>query len=127
MELCAGGEISIASGHGSKPFIPIAACTSQQLLMAEYGEIFAMMISPRVPLFAGATPMSQAVNIQLELPDDLLSFRLPVGVQQRLQHLLDKQDAGQPLSSNEQREAEGLVNLAEVLTMLRLRAERLSQ
>jgi hypothetical protein len=44
----------------------------------------------------------------------------------RLQ-LLDRQDAGQPLSPEEREEAEGLVNLAELLTLLRLRTERLAR
>ena len=70
--------------------------------------------------------MSQAVQIELEIPDDLARFRLPEGVQQRLHELLDRQDRGVPLSADERREAEGLVNLAELLSLLRLRAERLA-
>jgi hypothetical protein len=58
------------------------------------------------------------------MPGDLARFRLPPGVQDRLQDLLDRQDGGQPLSAAERREAEGLVSLAELLTLLRLRAER---
>jgi hypothetical protein len=46
------------------------------------------------------------------------------GVDARLQELLDRQDEGIDLSSAEREEAEGLVNLAEFLTWLRLRAER---
>jgi len=52
-------------------------------------------------------------------------LRLPQAVQDRLQFLLDRQDAGQTLTPQERAEAEGLVNLAELLTLLRLRAERL--
>ena len=48
-------------------------------------------------------------------------------VANRLQALLDRQDSGQPLSASERDEAEGLVNLAEFLTLLRLRAERIAQ
>ena len=44
----------------------------------------------------------------------------------RLQSLLDRQDAGQPLSAEGRREAEGLVNLAKLLTLLRLRTQRLT-
>jgi len=44
-----------------------------------------------------------------------------------LQTLLDLQDSGQPLTAHERDEAEGLVNLAEFLTLLRLRAERMTQ
>lgn len=68
--------------------------------------------------------MPQTVAIELEMPDDLAGFRLPEGVNARLQELLDKQDGGEPLSDAERQEAEGLVNLAEMLTLLRLRAQR---
>ena len=65
-------------------------------------------------------------TIELDLPDDFVRFRLPPAVAARLQHLLDQQDAGQALTADERAEAEGLVDLAEYLTLLRLRAERLS-
>lgn len=68
--------------------------------------------------------MSQAIHLELELPEDLARLRLPDGVQHRLKALLDKQDAGAALSEPERREAEGLVDLAELLSLLRLRAER---
>ena len=68
--------------------------------------------------------MRRVVSIELELPDGLAEFRLPAGVQARLQELLDRQDRGLALSVAERREAEGLVDLAEFLSLLRLRAER---
>jgi hypothetical protein len=64
------------------------------------------------------------VTIELEMPDDLPRLRLPDGVNERLQALLDRQDRGQALTPAERREAEGLVSLAELLSLLRLRAER---
>lgn len=67
------------------------------------------------------------LNLEVDLPDELSRFRLPAGVNARLQSLLDRQDSGQPLSAAERAEAEGLVNLAEFLTLLRLRAERVAQ
>ena len=70
--------------------------------------------------------MSQVVTIELEIPDDLAHFRLPPGVQDRLQALLDRQDKVGTLTMAERQEAEGLVNLAELLSLLRLRAERAS-
>lgn len=66
-----------------------------------------------------------AIHVEIDVPDDLARFRLPPGVQQRLQALLDKQDQGSPLSNDEREEAEGLVNLSEFLSLLRMRAERL--
>lgn len=71
--------------------------------------------------------MSQTITIEMELPDDMAQLRLPAGVHSRLQKLLDRQDKGHPLSPAERSEAEGLVNLAEVLSLLRLRAERASR
>ena len=68
--------------------------------------------------------MSQAVAIQLEIPDDLARFHLPDGVQHRLESLLDQQDRGEPLSADERHEAEGVGNVADFLSVLRLRAER---
>ena len=69
--------------------------------------------------------MSQVVSIQLEMPGDLAHFRLPPGVDARLQELLDRQDRGDALSAAERSEAEGLLNMAEWLSLLRLRAERI--
>ncbi|MEY2880350.1 MAG: hypothetical protein RLZZ15_2730 [Verrucomicrobiota bacterium] len=65
-----------------------------------------------------------ALHLEIEVPDDLANFRLPPGVQHRLQALLDKQEATGPLTATEREEAEGLVNLAEFLSLLRLRATR---
>jgi hypothetical protein len=66
------------------------------------------------------------VTIEVDLPADLAQFRLPEAVGARLTELLDRQDAGQPLTPQEREEAEGLVNLAEFLTLLRLRSKRLA-
>ena len=68
--------------------------------------------------------MSHVVTFELEMPDGLEGLRLPQGVNARLQELLDRQDQGEPLSQAERDEAEGLVALAEMLSLLRLRAER---
>jgi hypothetical protein len=66
------------------------------------------------------------LTIEVDLPADLARFRLPEAVAARLQTLVDRQDAGQPLTPPERDEAEGLVDLAEFLTLLRLRAERMT-
>ena len=66
------------------------------------------------------------VALEVELPADLARFRLPEAVGARLQSLLDKQESGQALTQQERKEAEGLVDLAELLTLLRLRAERMA-
>jgi len=67
------------------------------------------------------------LTLEVDLPDDLARLRLPAAVAARLQALLDRQDAGSPLSTAEREEAEGLVDLAEFLTLLRLREERMAQ
>jgi hypothetical protein len=67
-----------------------------------------------------------SLTVQIELPDELPEFCLPHGVQERLQELLNRQDSGHSLTPAERSEAEGLVDLAELLTLLRLRTERLS-
>lgn len=67
------------------------------------------------------------LTIDVELPNDLARFQLPAAVQDRLQELLDRQDAGLPLNAAERSEAEGLVDLAELLTLLKQRAEKAIQ
>jgi len=71
--------------------------------------------------------MPQTIQIEIEMPDDFARLRLPEGVEQRLHELLDKQDSGKRLTEAERREAEGLVDLNDLLSLLRLRSERLSQ
>ena len=60
----------------------------------------------------------------IELPEEVVHFELPEAVQSRLHYLLDKQDSGEDLTTNERNEAEGLVDLAEFLSYLRLNARR---
>ncbi|MBW4485569.1 MAG: hypothetical protein KME14_23810 [Tildeniella torsiva UHER 1998/13D] len=60
----------------------------------------------------------------VEIPVELTQFQLPQAVQARLQSLLDRQDQGYTLSELERQEAEGLVELAEFLSLLRLRSTR---
>ena len=60
----------------------------------------------------------------IEIPTQLVRFHLPEGVEARLQLLLDRQDKGEQLTTEEKQEAEGLVELAEFLSLLQLRARR---
>lgn len=69
--------------------------------------------------------MAEPVLVEIQMPDDLAGFHLPDGVHERLQTLLDRQDQGLDLTEAERREAEGLVNLAELLSLLKLRSQRL--
>jgi hypothetical protein len=61
------------------------------------------------------------------MPADLEEFKLPPGVNHRLQDLLDRQDQGEQLTDSEVEEAEGLVDLAELLSLLKMRAQRLGR
>ncbi|MEZ4616754.1 MAG: hypothetical protein R2867_14800 [Caldilineaceae bacterium] len=63
----------------------------------------------------------------IELPVNLVRFELPEAVQARLQDLLNRQDAGEPLTQSEREEAAGLVALSEFLSLLHLQALRASQ
>lgn len=63
----------------------------------------------------------------IAIPAELARFELPEAVQARLQFLLDKQDGGEALSDEERREAEGLVELAEFLSLLHLRSHRVAR
>jgi len=58
------------------------------------------------------------------MPFAIGQFKLPKAVNKRLQELLDRQDKGETLTSNERDEAAGLVDLAEMLSLLRLRATK---
>jgi len=66
--------------------------------------------------------MRNGLTNDLPMPAGLTNFKLPPGVQRRLTALLDRQDAGTPLTPAERREAEGLVEMSEFLSLLKLRS-----
>ena len=66
--------------------------------------------------------MRESVLVQLNLPGDWRSFRLPKALDDRLQELLDRQDEDGKLSVRERREANALVKLVEMLSLLKARA-----
>jgi hypothetical protein len=68
--------------------------------------------------------MTQTIAFELDVPDDLAKLRLPGGVDSRLHELLDRQDQGQKLTVAEREEAQGLVTLAEFLSLLKMRSRR---
>jgi hypothetical protein len=63
-----------------------------------------------------------ATVIEVELPPGTQHIGLPEGVDRRLHALLDKQDRGEALTDDERAEAEGLVELVDFLSLLKLRA-----
>ena len=68
--------------------------------------------------------MPGSVVIELEVPKELRRLKFPRALDRRLQHLLDLQSQEGKLSKADREEAESLVELAEMLTLLRLKAER---
>ncbi len=68
--------------------------------------------------------MVQNLTVKVEMPISARQIKLPRGVNARLQKLLDRQDRGEKLTAEEKREADGLVELAEMLSLMRLRSER---
>lgn len=71
--------------------------------------------------------MVQNANILIEMPVPARKIKLPKGVNDRLRKLLDQQDRGEKLTAAEKREADGLVELAEMLSLMRLRSERVAR
>ena len=65
----------------------------------------------------------------LEMPalSNLGRLRFPPGVQRRFNELLERQNKGPKLTARERREAEGLVEMAEWISLLKLRARRASK
>lgn len=63
--------------------------------------------------------------MQLVIESELVQFELPAAVEKRLQTLLDRQDMGEDLTAAERKEAEGLVELAEFLSLLKLKSQQL--
>jgi hypothetical protein len=105
-----------ASARGSASPKAHRVCSTEHLVAS-----VAVISSLRYlhPVSANAT-----VDLEIEVPGDLARLHLPEGLDRRLQALLDKQDGGTALSADEQAEAEGLVDLADLLTLLRLRSSK---
>ena len=68
--------------------------------------------------------MGQTALLRIETSLSPEKLALPKSVDDRLQYLLDRQDRGEKLTKAERKEAEGLVELSDLLTLLRLKAER---
>lgn len=67
--------------------------------------------------------MSHSVLVELDLPKDWRKLRMPRALHERLQELLDRQDAAGKLSAKERREATALTELVDLLSLIRVRAE----
>ena len=71
--------------------------------------------------------MPQSVLVELVLPKDWRTFRLPPALQDRLQELLDRQDREGKLAPRERREANALTELVDMLSLLKARTELSAQ
>lgn len=61
------------------------------------------------------------IHLEIDLPEEMAGLMLPEAVERRLHALLDRQDRGDALTDDERAEAEGLVALADFLSLIRLR------
>ena len=68
--------------------------------------------------------MGQSVLVGLSLPRDWERFVLLPALHDRLQELLDRQDLEGKLSGRERQEAKALAELVDMLSLMKLRAER---
>lgn len=67
--------------------------------------------------------MSRTVQLTVPMPAKLASLRFPKSLDARLQFLLDEQSRKGRLSPAEKKEAEGLVQMATTLSILKLGAQ----
>ncbi len=70
--------------------------------------------------------MGQSVLIELPLSKQWSRLRMPKALDRRLQDLLDKQDQQGRLSKSERSEAEALVEMSDMISLLKLRVARTS-
>ena len=67
--------------------------------------------------------MPHKVIVELSLHGDWRRFRMPSALEKRLQSLLDKQDMQGKLPASERHEAAALVELSEMLSLIKIRAK----
>lgn len=67
--------------------------------------------------------MSQTIQLTVSMPAKLAKLRLPKVLDDRLHFLLDEQGRKGKLTAAEKKEAEGLAELASMLSILKLGAQ----
>ena len=67
--------------------------------------------------------MNQTVQLTVPMPAELAKLRFPKALNDRLHFLLDEQGRKGRLSAAEKKEAEGLAQMASVLSILKLGAQ----
>jgi hypothetical protein len=68
--------------------------------------------------------MSRSVFVEVDLPEQWRKFRLPAALDDRLRELLDRQDRDGKLLLRERQEAEALVELVDILTLMKARTKQ---
>src|SRR5262245_7359009 len=85
-----------------------------RVILTQRGSAISYCSKSAVDVVFEGERMPFTIVIKLEMPRVLQQFRLPKGVDRRLQELLDKQSTAGKLTKAERQEAEGLVNLSEM-------------
>jgi hypothetical protein len=67
--------------------------------------------------------MSQTVQLTVPMPVNLARLRFPKALDDRLHFLLDEQGRKGKLTASERKEAEGLAQMASMLSILKLGAQ----
>jgi hypothetical protein len=67
--------------------------------------------------------MPRSVLVELNLPGDWRKFRLPPVLHDRLQELLDRQDRDGKLTGRERKEAKALVELVDMLSLIKAQVQ----
>jgi hypothetical protein len=70
--------------------------------------------------------MRHPVFVEADLPKRWRKFRLPPALDNRLRELLDRQDRDGKLTPSERSEAEELVELVDILTLMKARTKQKS-
>lgn len=72
----------------------------------------------------GSALVDRTVFVELDLPGSWRKFRLPRALDRRLRDLLDRQDRDGKLSARDRQEAEALVELVDILTLMKARSKQ---
>jgi hypothetical protein len=67
--------------------------------------------------------MARSVLVELTLPEEWRKYRLPRALHDRLQELLDRQDGDGKLSPRERKEAKALVELVDMLSLIKAQVQ----
>ena len=81
------------------------------------------MYSRSIGIAVASACMSQTVQLTVPMPAGMAKLRFPKALDDRLHFLLDEQGRKGKLTAAEKKEAEGLAQMATMLSILKLGAE----